>query len=150
MTRTEPTNYPTDSTDEQWQILCRLLPRPSGRSAPQRNRRRAIVNAIFYVLRSGCAWWRLPHDFPEWKTFYGVFPQRRNNETWQEIHDTIGTRSESKTDARLLTASRSWTVIRSKRPNSGASTVTTQGRKLTAASGTLSCALSVDLGRDGS
>jgi putative transposase len=89
MSHTEPTNYPTDLTDEQWQILRRLLPKPSGRGAPRRICRRAIVSAIFYVLRSGCAWRLLPHDFPKWKTVYGVFLQWRNDGTWQEIHDTL-------------------------------------------------------------
>jgi len=89
MSHAEPTNYPTDLTDEQWQILRRLLPKPSVRGAPQRICRRAIVNAIFYVLRSGCAWRLLPHDFPKWKTVYGVFLQWRNDGTWREIHDTL-------------------------------------------------------------
>ena len=73
MSHTERANYPTDLTDEQWQILCKLLPRPSRRGAPQTVCRRAVVNAILYVLRTGCTWRFLPHDFPKWKTIYGIF-----------------------------------------------------------------------------
>jgi transposase len=73
MSHTEPANYPTDLTDEQWQILGKLLPRASRRGAPQTVCRRAVVNAILYVLRSGCAWRLLPHEFPCWKTVYGIF-----------------------------------------------------------------------------
>lgn len=89
MSQTEHVNYPTDLTDEQWQILCRFLPRPSRRGAPRTVCRRAVVNAILYVLRSGCAWRLLPHDFPNWKTVYGIFLIWRNDGTWQRIHDSL-------------------------------------------------------------
>jgi putative transposase len=89
MFHTEPTNYPTDLADEQWQILHKLLPQPSGRGAPQTVCRRAVVNAIFYILRSGCAWRLLPHDFPKWKTVYGIFRAWRNDGTWEKIHDSL-------------------------------------------------------------
>ena len=81
MSHTERAKYPTDLTDEQWQILRKLLPQPSRRGAPQTICRRAVLNAILYVLRSGCAWRLLPHEFPKWKTVYGIFlalAQRRN------------------------------------------------------------------------
>jgi putative transposase len=89
MSHTEPTEYPTDLTNEQWQILRKLLPRPSRRGAPRKVCRRAVVNAILYVLRSGCAWRLLPHEFPKWKTVYGIFLGWRNDGTWQRIHDAL-------------------------------------------------------------
>jgi len=89
MPHAEQANYPTDLTDEQWQILHRLLPHPSRRGAPQRICRRSVINAILYVLRSGCAWRLLPHEFPKWKTVYGIFYRWRNDGTWQVIHDTL-------------------------------------------------------------
>lgn len=89
MSHTEQANYPTDLTDEQWQILRRLLPRASRRGAPRKVCRRAVINAILYVLRSGCAWRLLPHDFPKWKTVYGIFLTWRNDGTWQRIHDAL-------------------------------------------------------------
>jgi putative transposase len=89
MFHTEPTNYPTDLADEQWQILHKLLPQPCRRGAPQTVCRRAVVNAILYVLRSGCAWRLLPHDFPKWKTVYGIFRAWRNDGTWEKIHDSL-------------------------------------------------------------
>jgi transposase len=73
MSHTEQANYPTDLTDEQCQILRKLLPQPFDRGRPQTACRRAGVNAILYVLRSGCAWRLLPHKFPKWKTVYGIF-----------------------------------------------------------------------------
>jgi len=89
MFQAEPRNYPTDLTDEQWQILRKLLPQPSRRGAPRTVCRRAIVNAILYVVRSGCAWRLLPHEFPNWKTVYGIFRDWRNDGTWQKIHDSL-------------------------------------------------------------
>jgi putative transposase len=92
MSHTEQAKYPTDLTDEQWQILRELLPRPFRRGAPRKVCRRAIVNAILYVLRSGCAWRLLPHEFPNWKTVYGIFLAWRDDGTWQRIHDTLRNR----------------------------------------------------------
>jgi putative transposase len=89
MSPTEPTNYPTDLTDEQWQILRKLLPQPSHRGAPRTVCRRAVVNAILYVLRSGCAWRLLPREFPKWKTVYGIFRSWRDDGTWRRIHDAL-------------------------------------------------------------
>ena len=89
MSHTERAKYPTDLTDQQWQILRKLLPQPSLRGAPRTVCRRAVIDAILYVLRSGCAWRLLPHDFPNWKTVYGVFRNWRNDGTWQKIHDSL-------------------------------------------------------------
>jgi putative transposase len=84
-----PRNYPTDLTAEQWQVLRKVLPRPSRRGAPRRACRRAVVNAIPYVLRSGCAWRLLPHEFPKWKTVYGTFLGWRDDGTRQRAHDAL-------------------------------------------------------------
>jgi putative transposase len=79
-------SYPTDMTDEQWELLFPLLPcaKPGGR--PRRVDIRAIVNAIFYSVVAGCAWRMLPQDFPKWKTVYHYFRARRLDGTWERIH----------------------------------------------------------------
>jgi putative transposase len=89
MSHTERAKYLTDLTDEQWQIVRKLLPEPALRGAPQRICRRAVLDAIIYVVRSGCPWRLLPHEFPNWKTVYGIFFRWRNDGTWQMIHDTL-------------------------------------------------------------
>src|SRR5262245_18314308 len=89
MFHTERANYPTDLSDEQWQILRKLLPERSDRGRPQTVCRRAVVDAILYVLRGGGAERMLPHDFPKWKTGYGIFLVWRNDGTWQRIHYTL-------------------------------------------------------------
>ncbi len=49
----------------------------------------AVLNAIFYVLRSGCAWRMLPHDYPPWKTVYHYFRQWRIDGIWEQINETL-------------------------------------------------------------
>jgi putative transposase len=80
--------YPSDVTDEQWQILKRLIPARARRGRPPVNRRQ-VINAILYVVRSGCQWRMLPGDFPNWNTVYGVFRNWRLTGLWQQIHDLL-------------------------------------------------------------
>src|SRR5436190_24158607 len=82
-------NYPTDLTEARWQILEPLVPPIKGGGRPADHARREIVNAIFYVLRSGCQWPMLPHDFPPWKTVYTYFRNWRVNGTWALIHEAL-------------------------------------------------------------
>jgi putative transposase len=82
------TNYPSDVTDEQWQIISKLLPPRKKRGRPPLDRRE-IINAIFYVNRTGCQWRALPHDFPKWKTVYTVFWRWRKEGLWQKINDVL-------------------------------------------------------------
>lgn len=80
--------YSSDSTNKQWQSVRQLLPPPTRRGRPQIDRRR-IVNAILYLVRTGCQWRMLPQDFPNWNTVYGVFRRWRDDGTWQRIHDRL-------------------------------------------------------------
>jgi putative transposase len=82
------TNYPSDVTDGQWQVLRRLLPQRSRLGRPPIDRRR-IVNAVLYVNRTGCQWRALPHDFPKWKTVYTIFRRWRLVGLWKQLHDTL-------------------------------------------------------------
>lgn len=85
--------YPSDLTDEQWQILEPLLPPPriDGMGRPREVDLREVVNAILYVNRSGCQWDMLPHDLPPKSTTYGYFAQWRDDGTWQNILDALRT-----------------------------------------------------------
>lgn len=82
------TNYPSDLTEGQWQIIRPLLPKRAKRGRKPIDRRR-IINAILYVNRTGCQWRAVPHEFPKWKTVYNIFWQWRNNGLWQQIHDKL-------------------------------------------------------------
>src|SRR5215471_12396877 len=81
--------YPSDLSDEQWAILEPLLPPPVKAGAPRKTDLREVLNAIFYVLSTGCAWSALPHDFPPEGTVPDYFHQGRRRGLWQQIHDTL-------------------------------------------------------------
>ncbi|GAB3066401.1 hypothetical protein GCM10027186_18000 [Micromonospora schwarzwaldensis] len=69
--------YPSDLTDAEWEIVEPMLPSPQWMGRPEKHPRRAIVDGILYVVRTGCAWRYLPVDFPPWQTVYSHF-QRLN------------------------------------------------------------------------
>lgn len=90
--QTHPKNYPTNLTDEEWEQIKSLVPRPkSGRGKRGRPAldRRVLTNAILYVVRGGCAWRLLPGDFPPWQTVYGYFRRWSQDWTWTFIHDVL-------------------------------------------------------------
>lgn len=82
------TQYSSDLTNRQWQLIRQLLPARYRRGRKPIDRRR-IINAILYVVRTGCQWRMLPKDFPNWSTVYGIFWKWRNDGTWQRIHDRL-------------------------------------------------------------
>ncbi|CAA7626700.1 hypothetical protein MTBSS4_680003 [Magnetospirillum sp. SS-4] len=65
--------YPSDLTDEEWGTLEPLLPQPSGRGRKRTTDLREVVNALRYMVRSGCEWRMLPVHFPPWQTVYWWF-----------------------------------------------------------------------------
>jgi putative transposase len=81
--------YPTDLTDSQWRLIQAYFRRPSGRGAPRKYDRRQVVNAILYLLKTGCQWRMLPKDFPPWKAVYQLFYRWRKCGLWRTIHDML-------------------------------------------------------------
>jgi putative transposase len=65
--------YQTDLSDAEWSCLEPHLPVPNATGRPKLHSTREILNAFFYIVRGGCAWRLLPHDFPPWKTVYHYF-----------------------------------------------------------------------------
>jgi putative transposase len=91
--QTHPARYPTDLTDEEWDYIKALVPAPKSgkgkRGRPPKLDRRTMVNGIFYIVRSGCAWRLLPIEYGPWQTVYGYFRTWSQDWTWQFIHDTL-------------------------------------------------------------
>ena len=81
--------YPSDLTDEQWELLSPLLPAAKLGGRPRTVELREILNAILYVLRTGCAWRMLPHDLPPWQTVYKYFRGFSEDGTWERAHDAM-------------------------------------------------------------
>jgi putative transposase len=80
--------YPSDLTDQQWAIIQPLIPvHQVGR--PRLVDMREVLNAIFYLNRSGCQWDMLPHDLPAKSTVYDHFAQWKADGTWQAILDAL-------------------------------------------------------------
>ena len=77
--------YPSDLTEAQWEKLEPLIPAIAEDATHVTYERKEIVNAIFYVLRSGCPWRMMPHDLPNWSTVYDYFRQRRQDGTWDQV-----------------------------------------------------------------
>jgi putative transposase len=84
-----PFLYPCDVTDVEWAQLSPLLPGPPRRGRPRRWALRLLVNAIFYLLRTGCAWRYLPREYPPWQTVYTTFRRWRLQGVWQRIHEAL-------------------------------------------------------------
>jgi transposase len=84
-----PFLYPCDLTDVEWAHLSSLLPGPARRGRPRRWAPRRLVNAIFYVLRTGCAWRYLPREYPPWQTVYATFRRWRLQGVWQRVHEAL-------------------------------------------------------------
>jgi len=81
-------SYPSDVTDAQWALIEPLIPvYPGGR--PRTTDLRAVVDAVFYVLRTGCQWRYLPKDFPPKSTVWRYFDEWRHNGTLDAIHDAL-------------------------------------------------------------
>jgi putative transposase len=81
--------YPSDLSTAQWQHIEAYVPVPKEGGRPASVERREIVNAVLYVVREGCSWRALPHDFPAWQTVYHSFRLWRDDGTWQQIHDAL-------------------------------------------------------------
>lgn len=81
--------YPSDMTKNGWKKLKAVLPAPKPR-AEKGGRPPAdlkeVINGIFYVLKNGCTWRSLPHDFPHWNTVYGYFWRWSHDGTWEFIN----------------------------------------------------------------
>ena len=85
--------YPTSLSDEEWEQIKSLVPRPKSgkgkRGRPITLERRELADAIFYIVRSGCAWRLLPSDFGPWQTVYGYFRRWSQDWTWRFVHDAL-------------------------------------------------------------
>jgi putative transposase len=84
--------YPSDMTDTEWAILEPSIPLPNPGGRQREVDMREILNSVFYILRSGCAWRMMPHDLPPWQTSYGYFNRWRKDGLWERLNDALRAR----------------------------------------------------------
>ena len=89
-------DVPSDLTDQQWKLVRGHLRRPDPRGAREAHAPRVIVNAILYVLRTGCQWRLLPNDFPPWPTVYGRYRRWCLRGCWERALDALNASSRRK------------------------------------------------------
>jgi putative transposase len=82
--------YASDVTDGQWALLVSLLPiKTSGRGRPMELDLREVVNAIWYVIKSGIQWANLPHDFPNYQSVYYHYRKWCKDGTWERVNRAL-------------------------------------------------------------
>ena len=81
--------YSSDLSDAEWEVIELLLPKDKGFGRPRTVDLREILNAIFYVQRTGCQWEMLPHDLPAHETVYNYFQKWQRKGIWGMLHDTL-------------------------------------------------------------
>ena len=81
--------YPSDLSDQEWNILAPLIPKALPGGHPRTTDMREVLNAILYLDRTGAQWRALPHDFPPWSTVWSYFRTWRNDGTWQRMHTAL-------------------------------------------------------------
>lgn len=81
--------YPSDLTGPQWAQVSRFIPAPKKGGRPAKYQRREIVNALLYVVRTGCQWRAMPHDLPPWRIVYWYFMQWKKDGTFDRLLDEL-------------------------------------------------------------
>ena len=128
MTRT---SYPSDLTDEQWQLIEPLLPKPGFGGRPRTVDMRRVINGILYLSRTGCAWRMLPKDFGPWSSVYHYFRLFREDNTWERVHNKLREKVRRSVD-KLPTPSAGILdsqSVKTDAPSKTVATATTRARK---------------------
>ncbi|GGB83192.1 IS5 family transposase [Deinococcus soli (ex Cha et al. 2016)] len=81
--------YASDLSDAEWALLEPLLPGPSSTGRKRIHSQRLLIDAMLYVLKSGCAWRLLPLNFPRWTTVYAQYRRWRIRGVLRHVHDVL-------------------------------------------------------------
>ena len=87
--RRDGQRYSSDLTDEEWALVSPYLPAPERRGRPRKVALREVLNAILYLVESGCQWRMLPKDFPPMTTVQGYFYRWRDTGLWTSINQSL-------------------------------------------------------------
>jgi transposase len=132
--------YPSDLTDAQWLQLEPLLkPVPSDRHGGGRPRKyelRRVVDAMLYLVKTGCQWRQMPVDFPPWQSIYQQFRIWRDSGTWEGIGKTLRERERKAKGRNTMPSVAIIDSQSAKTALKGGSAVTTRARRSRVASAT--------------
>lgn len=78
--------YTSDLTDAEWQFIDYCFPKPSKKGRRRKHPFRELLNAVFYLVKTGCQWRNLPKGFAPWRTVYHYFRLWKRNGLWHQIH----------------------------------------------------------------
>ena len=130
--------YPSDLTDAQWRLIEKLIPRAKPGGRPRSVNMREVVNGILYLVRTGCSWRQLPHDFPPWGTVHYYYRRFRLDGAWQEIHDALRNKVRRAAGRKVSPSAAIVDSQSVKTTEKGGLGATTRARRSTVASGTWS------------
>ena len=125
--------YPSDLSDAQWKVVAPVLRAACGRSG--RLPRRELLNAIFYVLRTGCQWRYLPQNYPKWNSVYSCFRRWSRNGTLDQVVEALRVEVRYSQGRQALPTAAVIDTQSVKTTEKGGHAVTTAPRKLRDASG---------------
>ena len=81
--------YPSDLSDAEWEILAPLIPPAKKGGHPRTTEMRQVCDAIYYHLKTGCAWQYLPREFPPPSTVYRYYRQWQRKGVWEKMNQTL-------------------------------------------------------------
>jgi transposase len=84
--RRDGLRYASDLTDDEWELVAPLLPKPRRVGRPREVDLRVVLNAILYILATGCQWRALPKDFPPFTSVQYYFYDWRDTRVWRRIN----------------------------------------------------------------
>jgi len=96
--------YNSDVTDEEWELIKSYFNKKDNRGCKAIHQRREIVNAIFYITKTGVQWRYLPNDFMPWGTVYDYFSQWKRNGVWEEVNEALVRLHRQKVEKKRLQA----------------------------------------------
>jgi transposase len=94
--RRDKLRYASNMTDAEWALIKCLLPRSNRRGRPRKTDLRRVVEAVLYILSTGCQWRALPQEFPPYSTVQGYFYAWRDTGRWQRIVSVLVWRARKK------------------------------------------------------
>ena len=88
--------YPSDLTDTQWELIRSHFEYPNGYGNRRKHSMRIMINAILYLVKTGCQWRQLPHDFPHWKSVYSCYARLCQRGIWEKVLDELNRKDRVK------------------------------------------------------